>query len=120
MSLCYEGIGMRKGKEKEAKGGEVMWLEHTKLKCPKCKSRSFTAIEVCECTTQFVIRDGVCDRDDGINEPGDMVRLDVTCDKCGYTWRPRHIRTKKAAVQITDIMLEWDERKYNSLFRNHA
>ena len=49
-----------------------MWLEHTKLKCPKCKSRSFTAVEVCECTTQFVIRDGVCDRDDGINEPGEM------------------------------------------------
>lgn len=24
MSLCYEGIGMRRGKEKEAKGGEVM------------------------------------------------------------------------------------------------
>lgn len=56
-------------------------------KCPKCKSRNLSLIELWRGhTIQWEQVNGEFDRDDGILEPGDPYKLEAKCKECGHKW----------------------------------
>jgi len=71
----------------------------TKIRCPKCRSRTFTFVESGEWTSSFEVTDGRLDRAEGYHEPGCMLRLEAQCP-CGHHWKVR------GAIQITDAVTE--------------
>lgn len=72
----------------------------TKLKCPKCGSRNFMAVETIEGVTEFQVSNGVVDRENGIHEFGAYVRLEARCLGCLHRWKVRN------AIQIDNIVEE--------------
>ncbi len=79
----------------------------THIRCPRCRSRSFTFIETCEWSTTFEVVGGRLDRQEGYHEPGCYTRLEAEC-ACGHRWKIR------GAIQINDAVIE-TERPETSL-----
>lgn len=71
----------------------------TKIRCPKCRSRSFWFVEINAHSTSFEVIDGTLDRRQGFHEPGPYVRLEAQC-QCGHSWKVR------GAIQITCAVSE--------------
>lgn len=61
----------------------------TKVRCPKCKSKSLFFVESGTWSSEFTVVDGVFDRSDGQHEPDSIDRLDARCAKCRHLWKPR-------------------------------
>jgi hypothetical protein len=70
----------------------------TRIRCPKCRSRSFTFCETVEWGTFFNVRNGQLDLAEGCPEPGYPVRVQAQCG-CGHSWKVR-------AIQITSVVVE--------------
>jgi phage FluMu protein Com len=71
----------------------------TRLRCPRCKSRTFTLIETCEHFTSFYVVDGKLDRQEGFHDVDGYTRLEADCP-CGHRWKVRN------AIQINDAVTE--------------
>lgn len=70
----------------------------TSNKCPKCRSKSFIAVEIWEdAAIYFTVKNGLIDRENGMLEPGNPHKVQGRCD-CGHIW------TFKNANQIDDII----------------
>ena len=68
-----------------------------RLRCAKCGSPPQTLTETGSITMQFCVsRDGAYRDAEGVQEPGDVERLDATC-ACGHRWRIRN------AIQVTSV-----------------
>lgn len=74
-----------------------MNIAQSKVRCPKCKSKTLYLIEVWEGhTIQWEVENGKFDRDDGSLNPGDPYKVQAKCI-CGHAW------TIRMALQIDDI-----------------
>lgn len=71
----------------------------TRIRCPKCRSRTFHFVEIGEWTTSFEVKDGQLDRAEGYHEPGSYTRLEAQCG-CGHSWKVR------GAIQISNAVQE--------------
>lgn len=71
----------------------------TRIKCPKCKSRSFYIHEVFEEIVTCEVVDGVLAFGALDRDAGAILGLSCECRKCGHLWRPRNVR------QLWDIVL---------------
>lgn len=74
-------------------------IKEIKLKCPKCKGKNFTLIEIWDDPTiSWEVIDGKFDLNDGALEPGSPIRVEARC-KCGHMWKIRK------ASQIGNVYL---------------
>lgn len=71
--------------------------ESTNLRCPKCKSRNMTLIEISTWETTWEVTNGNFNLEDRIGNPGHIERVEATCNGCCHHWKPRGAR------QIDDI-----------------
>ena len=76
----------------------------TRVRCPRCRSRSLQLNEVGEWTTTWEVRNGRLRRREGYHEPGSYLYVWAECIGCGHHWRVR------GAIQITDVVTEDSER----------
>lgn len=74
----------------------------TKCRCPKCRSRNLTLIELVTATTEWEVVDGKLNRADGLHEPSGAEGVEGKCKDCGHHWRIR------SALQITCVTTELD------------
>jgi len=70
----------------------------SKARCPKCKSKNLTLTEVAETKLIWNQVNGYIDRNDGIQESGNIIGIYGQCDeiKCNHRWKLR-------SLQITDL-----------------
>jgi hypothetical protein len=74
-------------------------IVNSKVKCPKCKSKDLTLVEIWEGhAIHWQQTDGKFDRDEGILEPGDAYKVEGCCKSCKHRW------TIRKALQIDDII----------------
>jgi phage FluMu protein Com len=71
----------------------------TRIRCPRCRSRTFQFFEISEATTAWRVVAGKINRGAGFHEPGCITGLEATCDRCHHHWKVR-------ALQITDVVTE--------------
>ena len=74
----------------------------TRIRCPRCKSRTLQLTETIEATTSWDVVNGALNMQGGIHEFGGAISLHATCCRCGHLWRPR------GAIQVTCVTTDLD------------
>lgn len=74
------------------------------IKCPKCRSKSITLVELYECGVYVYAPDGILKEPHIMNlEPGDIIGLNAKCMECGHIWKVRK------ASQWPDLFIDINE-----------
>lgn len=76
----------------------------THIKCPKCRSRDLSLIEVGEVSLTWHVENGRFDREEGWRDYGGALHMAASCKGCGHYWRLRGV------LQITDVCVEDEDR----------
>lgn len=82
-------------------------MVETKLRCPRCRSGDLLLIETGTWTSQWTVKAGRFDREQGYHDPDSIDRLDAKCRGCDHMWKPRgafqidHVVTESATPSVT-------------------
>jgi len=74
-------------------------IHESKARCPKCKSKNLILTEIAETRIVWNQVNGYIDRNDGIQESGNITGIHGQCDECNHKWKFR-------CLQITDLTEE--------------
>lgn len=73
-----------------------------KVRCPRCKGKSFELSETCEESILFTVENGVMPKEATDHVPGAITGVSATCAACNHSWTPR------GAKSIDDLVIEDD------------
>jgi len=76
-----------------------MYMKKTKAKCPKCKSNNLAIIEISESYQSWNQENGIINRNEGIMESGEIIRVEGKCNECDHRWKFR-------CTQIDNLLIE--------------
>lgn len=69
--------------------------------CPKCRSGHILLREMTECWTEFEVKDGKVDWDEGNLEPGETAGVWGKCLECEHGWRLKNLVNVSELQDIT-------------------
>ncbi len=79
-----------------------MSTHKSKAKCPRCGSINLLIKETYEASVTFKQSKGYIQKNYGISEYGNVIRLEALCEQCGHEWKFRN------AYQIIGILEQPD------------
>lgn len=83
----------------------------TKLRCPRCRSKSIDLTEYVEASTTFTVVDGKLNRSQGMHDLGNFTgRMTGHCRSCHHGW------TLKGAGNIDMVAVELHPTTFEPLY----